>query len=111
MQLRSSNWIYQYSPRPGRWTEITPSPADGEQRGDENCEDFPLPRYAHQAVYDPTTKTVYIHGGNAGISESLEKDGDEDDGEKERERENKEDKIRRMDDFWSMTLVRQVLSL
>lgn len=33
----------------------------------------PLPRYAHQVVYNPITKAVYMHGGNAGIVGQMER--------------------------------------
>ena len=59
----------------------------------------PLPRYAHQVVYNPRTKIVFMHGGNAGlVGQQLER-GREDDSAKER----------RLDDFWQMSLIRFVL--
>ncbi|KAG6375663.1 hypothetical protein JVT61DRAFT_3235 [Boletus reticuloceps] len=92
--LRSDapNWVYQYTnpPQPGKWTQILPEVvSDSENGGDgarENghgngsergkdggqSEPFvPLPRYAHQVVYDELTKNVYMHGGNAGEGRGL----------------------------------------
>lgn len=75
--------------------------------------DEPLPRYAHQVVYDEGSKTVYMHGGNAGLGKSneegMERGGGSDgaegdvDGRVAMEGGSGE---RRLDDFWSMTLSR-----
>ncbi|KAF8550620.1 galactose oxidase [Imleria badia] len=88
----SPNWVYQYTnpAQPGKWTQILPEVAlsDGGGDGDDADEGehgrgkarvglgrgevgqseplVPLPRYAHQVVYDERTKKVYMHGGNAG---------------------------------------------
>jgi len=93
--LRSDapNWVYQYTnpSQPGKWTQIVPEVIpemlsdDGigeDGHGAERCKRrvglgrgevggqneplVPLPRYAHQVVYDELTKKVYMHGGNAG---------------------------------------------
>ena len=80
--LRSDapNWVYQYAhpAKPGKWTQILPEvvPEDGEgdaERGKEGVSEpwVPLPRYAHQVVYDERTKKVYMHGGNAGEGRGL----------------------------------------
>lgn len=78
----------------------------------------PLPRYAHQVVYDEGTKTVYMHGGNAGLGsgndEGMERGGDGSFSgelgttEEERKARGAEPGTgeRRLDDFWSMTLSR-----
>lgn len=99
-----------------------------EDRGVESKEQIdaveePQPRYAHQVVYEEGSKTVFLHGGNAGMGshssdvmerrtstsrsedaavDSAEGDGAKSDGEKEAH----EEKERRLDDFWSMTLNR-----
>lgn len=59
----------------------------------------PLPRYAHQVVYNPCTKAVFMHGGNAGLMGQ----------QLERGREDESAKERRLDDFWHMSLIRFVL--
>ncbi|KIY73013.1 hypothetical protein CYLTODRAFT_342854 [Cylindrobasidium torrendii FP15055 ss-10] len=81
-------WIFRYDSKPGTWVSVMrPTAYVGE----------PLARYAHQAVYDLTTKTMFIHAGNAGPAEgsSMERDV-EGDGASER----------RLDDIWRMNLVR-----
>lgn len=89
--LRSDapNWVYQYThpSQPGIWTQILPEVfsetlgGGGEhgygvdrgkgrvnqgEVGGQGEPSVPLPRYAHQVVYDERTKKVYMHGGNAG---------------------------------------------
>ena len=54
-----SLWLYRYSPKPGKWTEV-PRPPDNPP------DDVPQPRFAHQIVYHPGSQTVYLHGGNGG---------------------------------------------
>ena len=103
--LRSDapNWVYQYTnpAQPGKWTQILPEVVPETSvvgRGGEHGYDkgrvrigrgevggqgeslVPLPRYAHQVVYDERTKKVYMHGGNAGEGRGLggeEKENDE----------------------------------
>jgi hypothetical protein len=74
-------------------------------------------------VYDPTRRTVFLHGGNAGIvhtsrspGNSTEDDEGEEDGdvrmlEGRPEMDREGAKERRLDDFWCMTLRRWVLFL
>ena len=96
--LRSDapNWVYQYANpcQPGKWTQILPEVVsealgdggehghgggDGDERGKGRVglevgpsePSVPLPRYAHQVVYDERTKKVYMHGGNAGEGRGL----------------------------------------
>ena len=73
--LRSDapNWVYQYTnpAQPGKWTQILPEVFSGDGEGEnkngvQHEAPVPLPRYAHQVVYDERTKKVYMHGGNAG---------------------------------------------
>jgi hypothetical protein len=97
------NWVYRYDSRPGSWTQILPQsmytagPHDASGPHVEEVEE-PLPRYAHQVVYNPRTKAVFMHGGNAGVvGQQLE-----------RGREDESNKERRLDDFWRMSLIRFV---
>jgi hypothetical protein len=77
--LRSDtpNWVYQYTQpsEPGKWTQILPEP-EPESRvgGDGEPSEVPLPRYAHQVVYDEGTKRVYMHGGNAGEGRGMDEE-------------------------------------
>lgn len=57
---------------------------------------LPVPRWAHQVVYDPKSRTFYMHGGNAGVS-STSRTG---------RRAGNVEMEDRLDDFWSMTLER-----
>ena len=79
----------------------------------------PQPRYAHQVVYEEGSKTIFMHGGNAGLGSGsdvgMERAGERDDGEEaaEEDRDKLNDAKRehgpketRLDDFWSMTLNR-----
>lgn len=65
--------------------------------------EMPVPRFAHQVVYSPNTKSVFLHGGNAG-----EGDGPIGDGARSAEegKEGSTAKERRLDDFWRMELKR-----
>lgn len=86
------------------------------QQPDKTPSELPLPRFAHQVAYNPKTKTVYLHGGNAGgggfVSDNTKADGDaviadaSNDQHKDAPKENKE---RRLDDFWRMQLKRFVV--
>ncbi|KAG6874505.1 hypothetical protein C0995_010415 [Termitomyces sp. Mi166 len=99
------NWMYSYDSTPGTWTQIlsqpprahgmSPSSTDG-MHSEEHIEQ-PQPRYAHQVVYNPLTKTVFLHGGNVGVK------GVKGTTERAGEESHKEE---RMDDLWQMTLVR-----
>jgi hypothetical protein len=88
----------------------------------------PVPRYAHQVVYDHNTRTVFMHGGNAGQSGAgMERrdwasgSGSGMDGEEGEEGASTVEigdgsggdgrerlKERRLDDFWCMKLHRSV---
>jgi hypothetical protein len=124
LQSEAPNWVYGYDTRPGTWTRILPEREGVSGRVVEE----PLPRYAHQVVYDPNTKMVFLHGGNAGIGGSgMERsergsgstgggtDGDDDEGAgPSRVREGGSgdakdaEQARRLDDFWCMKLKRFV---
>ncbi|KAH7925639.1 hypothetical protein BV22DRAFT_1119428 [Leucogyrophana mollusca] len=153
--LRSDtpNWVYRYedASRPGKWTQILPlpvpttafPPTSASTSASTHRENIvPLPRYAHQVVYDDRTRTVFMHGGNSGearrehresASESRDQRGGSDsrderrageregsggdqsdsgdeagenEGRSERQRQKKTSHETRLDDFWSMMLVR-----
>ncbi|KAK0448391.1 Muskelin N-terminus-domain-containing protein [Desarmillaria tabescens] len=87
------NWVFRYHTRPGQWVKVLPEQQERKSR--HPCQE-PVPRYAHQVVYDPSTKTVFMHGGNAGITGAMERAVDGEEGGKET----------RLDDFWRMNLVR-----
>ncbi|THH02259.1 hypothetical protein EW026_g555 [Hermanssonia centrifuga] len=131
-------WIYRYErpERPGKWTKILPyetSPTSPSPLPVETPS--PLPRYAHQVVYDPLKKIVYMHGGNAGLeSEILVHSYDYDGSARDRDRDrdggddirtqspgahrevrspaplggegSDGEKENRLDDFWRMKLIR-----
>ncbi|KAH6897548.1 Mei4-dependent protein 6 [Coprinopsis sp. MPI-PUGE-AT-0042] len=62
-----SIWMYRYSPRPGKWSQIPRHP-------DYLPSDVPAPRFAHQIVYHPRTQTIFLHGGNGGGIPDKDKD-------------------------------------
>ncbi|KAG1767395.1 Muskelin N-terminus-domain-containing protein [Suillus occidentalis] len=113
LRADTPNWVYQYThpSKPGKWTKILPEMVqeDGEPA------EVPLPRYAHQVVYDEGMKRVFMHGGNAGETnmpvENVEAEVEES-GDGERPRSSDEDrpsrvlKETRLDDFWTMKLLR-----
>ncbi|TRM70103.1 Muskelin N-terminus-domain-containing protein [Schizophyllum amplum] len=121
LSTSSPYYVYHYGSRAGRWTRILPPLARSTSEGDVAAQE-PIPRYAHQLVYDASTRTIYMHGGNGSPStaatnpEQQEADnihasegGDVvDDGENNSERDREKEK--RLDDFWSMKLVRPASS-
>ncbi|GJJ06436.1 hypothetical protein Clacol_000628 [Clathrus columnatus] len=79
--LQSAFWIYK--PESSRWVKVSGfRPSETDWQANEDTELEPTPRFAHEMVYDPVRKLVYVHGGNSGHEES-----------------------KRLDDFWSMQLV------
>lgn len=61
---------YETPDQPGKWTRILSPPTVPPTHfptKQSNPPELPLPRYAHQVVYDLETKTLYMHGGNAGL--------------------------------------------
>ncbi|KAJ7187899.1 Muskelin N-terminus-domain-containing protein [Mycena filopes] len=90
LDVDSSMRIFRYSPPPGRWDVVLPLPDAAADREE------PPPRFAHQVVYDSTSKTILMHGGNAGLGDSSRADAMEDDTGEDR----------RLDDFWQMSLIR-----
>ncbi|KAA1472915.1 hypothetical protein DENSPDRAFT_839309 [Dentipellis sp. KUC8613] len=101
LETTASSWICRY--RDSTWMRILPedvdSDADAELLSGTSEERQPRARYAHQVVYNSKTKTVYLHGGNAG---RLLENGEMDD------KQTGEDAVeeQRLDDFWSMKLKR-----
>lgn len=87
LKERMHNWIYKYDSRPGKWSQILKIP-------DQPVSQRPMPRFAHQVVYNPKTKAVYMHGGNGGEPNS--------------EVDETKDGVGsgRLDDFWKMELRR-----
>ncbi|KAF9236343.1 Muskelin N-terminus-domain-containing protein [Melanogaster broomeanus] len=124
--LRSDtpNWIYQYTQpsEPGKWIQILPEPVPepepyggGESPGGPSG--VPVPRYAHQVVYDESMKRMYMHGGNAGESRGVDEEEKENEevqgGDRSRTRDEEDQRPRsgsremRLDDFWVMKLIRR----
>lgn len=104
----SPNWMFTYDRRQGSWTQILPqlphaSPRDTSDHLQPEREliEEPLPRYAHQVVYNTNTKTVFMHGGNGGNVGPMERSKDVGKGDEVH-------KERRLDDLWQMKLVRLV---
>ena len=110
------NWVYRYGTRPGKWTKILPEiPDTNLEEGTSGTSEEPQPRYAHQVVYEESTKTFFLYGGNAGQGDGgMEKvpppkeETENGEGEQPGEREERKTQPKeiRLDDFWSMTLNR-----
>ncbi|KAG5639027.1 hypothetical protein H0H81_007640 [Sphagnurus paluster] len=98
LAAEAPNWMFSYSSCPGTWTQILPQPPAHQgpftNDGDVVHAEEPQPRYAHQVVYNPHTKTLFMHGGNAGFAGEMERAG----GGRGHEG--------RLDDLWQMTLAR-----
>ena len=98
-----SNWVFRYDTHPGKWMPILGRP-------DKEVAETPQARFAHQVVYNPKTKTIFLHGGNAGGAPPVDagRSGRETDGDAiivdagEDSAGTKE----RLDDFWRMELKR-----
>ncbi|KAG5723205.1 Muskelin [Termitomyces sp. T112] len=95
------NWMYSYDSAPGTWTQILSQPLPPHGMSSNSSDDMhsemyieqPQPRYAHQVVYNPLKRTVFLHGGNVGVKDTIEHAWD---GHQEE----------RVDDLWQMTLFR-----
>ncbi|CAL1706336.1 unnamed protein product [Somion occarium] len=130
LEKDSPYWIYRYKrpDQPGKWTKIL-SLSSPPNKPEPTVGPAPLPRYAHQAVYDNETKTIYMHGGNAGLEKDTEDvvrsggDGDDDSRQsappatrdigvgtdarrEERHVVGGDGEENRLDDFWSLRLKR-----
>ena len=90
-QLDGEHWVFRYGSRPGAWVRTRPAPSQSDNA--------PSARYAHQVVYDTRTHTAYLHGGNAGRLLESGALGDNVHG-------NDALAEQRLDDFWSMSLLR-----
>ncbi|KAF9473394.1 galactose oxidase [Pholiota conissans] len=98
-----TTWMYRYGTRPGEWMRILQDPR-------KSPGETPQSRYAHQIVYNPKTKSVFLHGGNAGaeVAAAAEErvdravDGEDIDVVDVEEGAAK----KRLDDFWKMDLKR-----
>ncbi|TFK44149.1 Muskelin N-terminus-domain-containing protein [Crucibulum laeve] len=109
----SSSWVYRYDTRPGKWTQILREPdrvcTNKQAAASIATPAAPAPRYAHQVVYSPNTRMIYMHGGNSGGVSLFEgtaiAGGDGDDALIE-EKEGVDGRETRMDDFWRMELRR-----
>uniref|UniRef100_A0A8H7Y6Q3 Muskelin N-terminal domain-containing protein n=1 Tax=Psilocybe cubensis TaxID=181762 RepID=A0A8H7Y6Q3_PSICU len=105
LRANQSYWVYRYEGQPGKWMQILQQP-------DKAAAELPLPRFAHQAAYNPKTKTVYLHGGNAGgalVGDAIKTDGDSTPADASSDQTKdapKSSKERRLDDFWRMQLER-----
>ena len=121
LQNTSPYYVYHYGSRAGKWTRILPPllPDTSSSPEPESEPQEPIPRYAHQLVYDASTRTLYMHGGNGSTAnaarttlEQLEADSKQDsEGGDEnvapgQERAGEVEKEKRLDDFWSMRLER-----
>ncbi|KAJ4493748.1 Muskelin N-terminus-domain-containing protein [Lentinula edodes] len=100
----SSNWLYRYPSRPGKWQKIQPlkglhkNPTPSSSSSPQITANPPS-RFAHQVVYDLPSKTVYLHGGTMMDSDSAKlREGN--DGQTE------EAPMKRLSDFWEMSLWR-----
>lgn len=125
LERDSPYWVYQYKrpDQPGKWTKIL-SPLNTDKS-------IPLPRYAHQVVFDNRTKSIFMHGGNAGLKDETPviSSGEGSEVDDARHRASTRDvgvgtdsgrqdipqvgasdgEENRLDDFWTMRLKRLVL--
>ena len=102
LSAEAPNWLFTYGQSPGKWSRILPQPPSGQPYVESEPMKEPLPRYAHQVVYNPRTKMVFMHGGNAGVVGQMErKRGVTGNGVGEGE-----GKEQRLADLWEMKLTR-----
>ncbi|KAH9942390.1 Muskelin N-terminus-domain-containing protein [Epithele typhae] len=114
LEAEGSYWIYRYErpELPGRWSKILPrgdKEKEKEKKTEEGEGETPQPRYAHQVVYDATSGSVLMHGGNAGVGrdadEKVEEPAARTDGEAGAPAA-AEGGEHRLDDFWHLEIVR-----
>ncbi|KAE9403924.1 hypothetical protein BT96DRAFT_936129 [Gymnopus androsaceus JB14] len=101
----SSHWLYRYQFSPGKWERIV---SLEEERRKKMSSAPPFPphsggtspssRFAHQVVYEPNSKTVYLHGGTTGMAPAKRKESSD--------AQSEEVPMRRLSDFWKMSLLR-----
>ncbi|KAF7321897.1 Muskelin-N domain-containing protein [Mycena kentingensis (nom. inval.)] len=91
--------VFRYGPLPGKWDSVPLAPST-----DGIALEEPVPRFAHQVLYHPIARKVYMHGGNAGIKPKSDAATS---GEQQPQTQTQEDaKDQRLDDFWEMSLPR-----
>ncbi|KAF8634267.1 hypothetical protein AX17_004224 [Amanita inopinata Kibby_2008] len=94
LRAEVSYWVYRYGSRPGKWSKVLLEPPPGTSQGEQTVatkttctkvdeDSLPPPgsdgkadvkpksRYAYQVVYNPRTKSIFMHGGNAGKAEGV----------------------------------------
>ncbi|KAG0188949.1 Muskelin 1, intracellular mediator containing kelch motif [Apophysomyces sp. BC1034] len=81
--VKHSLWVYNL--RQDRWERVYENESRDPQYHRRMRHIEPCPRFAHQMVYDPTTKAQYVFGGNPGDIA---------------------DPTRRLSDFWELRLVK-----
>ncbi|KIK69111.1 hypothetical protein GYMLUDRAFT_35165 [Collybiopsis luxurians FD-317 M1] len=86
--IQSSHWLYRYHSRPGKWEKMLQE----DHSAKKPALSGPPSRFAHQVVYEPHSKTVYLHGGTTIVKRMELSDG--------------EMPMKRLSDFWKMTLRR-----
>lgn len=79
------NAFWNYSMRTGKWSKIYQNESTSPEYWSKMSEVEPLPRYAHQLVYDTRLRMHFMFGGNPGEPGNS---------------------IVRLDDFWKLKLVR-----
>lgn len=81
--VRNSFWVYSIGK--GTWRKIYQNENTGSDYWDKMKDIEPCPRYAHQLVYCPKRKSLFLFGGNPGSVSSPKL---------------------RLDDFWELNLLR-----
>ncbi|KAI8849074.1 Muskelin N-terminus-domain-containing protein [Chytridium lagenaria] len=79
------NSFWSYNIRKGKWTRVYHNENTGPEYWEKMKDLEPVPRFAHQLVYDPTRRVQYLFGGNPGDNSNLNL---------------------RLDDFWELGLQR-----
>lgn len=82
--VRRTLWIFHLDRK--QWSRATEEEIEDVMDIDDDDEPrprVPIPRYAHQTIYDPARKMFFMFGGNAGVHEDC-----------------------RLGDFWDLTLQR-----
>ncbi|KAI8368114.1 Muskelin N-terminus-domain-containing protein [Radiomyces spectabilis] len=81
--VKNAFWIYNLDNN--RWKKIYQNENKDPEYWQRMDQVEPRPRFAHQMVYDPKTRTQYLFGGNPGDHSETSK---------------------RLDDFWELSLVK-----
>ena len=112
LEADSPYWIYRYErpDMPGKWTKVLQPESASSDDGS-----WPAPRYAHQVVYDTMFGVVYMHGGNSSLEAApivderrsgARRSGPAGEIEVRIEFVEPVSRNARLDDFWTMKLVR-----